>query len=81
MVVVRVAGSVGSSMPGVKRPYGDIGARQHGRYSTYTQGCKCADCTKAMKKYYRRKRHPELVYYEELTHDDKIDILLEALHG
>lgn len=73
-----------------RNPWYDRGSKfSHGTAQKWRTGCRCSDCCEANKFYGRIKsrqarlrkaqlKHPERY---DMSHDDKIDTLLEILHG
>jgi hypothetical protein len=56
---------------------------QHGTTYGYGQGCHCSDCRRAMRDYRRSKRGTGRAKIANSwpSHEDRIDTILEILHG
>lgn len=88
-MVVKVKGAVGNggySMACKARTFTaqEFIELEHGKYYTYNEGCRCSDCTAAMTQYRRDKRRGKVVPSKDkafMTVEDRVDIILEILHG
>lgn len=63
----------------------DIGDTAHGTRYGYKKGCRCTSCVLAnrafARKYQQARRWGSGSHLAVKNHDDKIDMLLEILHG